>query len=153
MNDYGQRLNYERPTSISEMNARQQAIGFFCQTSSCEIPVELQQRCVQEYCRAMDYDLFSEITSEQPFTEAQAHAICGVLRNDMKMDAPIKLIVQDLQRISHNIRTVHRISEIFTKYDITLESVSESDQEILGLNEYDEYEFFEALSFTGLTGQ
>ena len=47
----------------------QKAIAYFRSSKPSEIPVELQRRRVQAYCKAMSYDLFSEITAEHPCTE------------------------------------------------------------------------------------
>ena len=127
----------------------QNAFGYFRCGSPTEISIDLQRRRVQEYCRAMNYELFAEITAENPCTEQEAEAICSVIRHQMQIVGPLKLIVLNLHRINHDIQTVHRISEIFQGFDITLESTSRPDQEILALTEQEEYALFLSLSGSG----
>ncbi len=131
----------------------QKVIAYFRCANPSEISVNLQKQRIQEYCKAMNYDLFSEVTSDQPCNEEQALALCNVIRKDMKIIGPLKLIVLNLHRISSDIHTVHRVADIFTAHDISLESTNKADHEVLALTEQAEYELFQALAGTGLRAQ
>lgn len=127
----------------------QRAFAYLRCGSHTEISIDLQRRRIQEYCRAMNYELFAEITSENPCTEQEAEAICSVIRQQMQIIGPLKLIVLNLHRLNPDFHTVHRISEVFQRFDITVESTSRADHEILALNEQEEYELLLALSGSG----
>ena len=127
----------------------QKAVAYFRSSKPSEIPVELQRRRVQAYCKAMSYDLFSEITAEHPCTEQEAKAICRVIRTEMRVTDPLKLVVLNLHRVNPDIHVVHRVSELFSRYDITLESTERADHEILALTDDEEYDLFQTLAGTG----
>lgn len=127
----------------------QKAFGYFRCGSPTEISIDLQRRRVQEYCGAMNYELFAEITAEYPCTEQEAEAVCSVIRHQMRIVGPLKLIVLNLHRINPDFHTVHRISEVFNQFDITLESTSRADQEFLALSEQEEYDLFLSLAGSG----
>lgn len=127
----------------------QKAFGYFRCGSSTEISIDLQRRRVQEYCRAMNYELFAEITAKSPCTEQEAEAICSVIRHQMQIVGPLRLIVLNFSRINPDIHTVHRVSEVFNRFDITLESTKRADQEVLALSEQEEYDLFLCLAGSG----
>lgn len=129
----------------------QKAFAYYRCANASESSVAIQKECVQEYCRSMHYELFSEITAHKPLNEAQAKAICRVIRQKMHIFGPIKLLVLNLQRLNRDLYMVHRISDVFSRHDITVESVSKTDQEILALSDQDEYEFMQALSGNGMS--
>ncbi len=113
--------------------------------SNDEIAIELQRRKVQEYCKAMNYNLFSEITTDLPCDEDQARAICQVYRNEMGLTEPLKMVVLNLHRISRHLHTVQRIAEVFKSYEIEVESTSPNDNGLLTISEQAELELFKAL--------
>ena len=125
----------------------QKAFGYFRCGSPAEISIDHQRRRVQEYCRAMNYELFAVITAENPCTEQEAEAICGIIRHQMQIIGPLRLIVLNLHRINPDIHTVQRVSEVFNRFDIALESTNRADQDVLALSEQEEYDLF--LSLTG----
>ena len=127
----------------------QKVFGYFRCGSPAEISIDLQRRRVQEYCRAMNYELFAQITAENPCTEQEAEAICDIIRHQMQIIGPLKLIVLNLHRINPDIHTVQRVSEVFNRFDIALESTNRADQEVLALSEQEEYDLFLCLAGSG----
>ena len=128
----------------------QRCFAFFRCSNSSEISIELQQRQVQEYCKVMDYVLFSEITSDQPCTEEQARQIATIYRKEMGENFPLKMIVLNLHRLGNDIHLVRRVASIFKEYDIEVESTCAYDNSLLALTEQDEYEFYQALIGTSM---
>ena len=126
----------------------QRCFAYFRCANSSEISIELQQRQVQKYCKAMDYVLFSEITSDQPCTEEQARQIASIYRKEMGESYPLKMIVLNLHRLGSDIHLVRRVASIFKEYDIEVESTCAYDNSLLALTEQDEYEFYQALMST-----
>ena len=131
--------------------ADQKAIAYYRCENPSEISIELQRKRVQEYCTAMKYDLFVEITADNPCTEQEAEAICTVIRQEMRIPEPLILIVLNLHRLNHDIHTVHRVVDIFGRHDISVESTNKADHEILALTDQDEYALFQALAGTSLS--
>lgn len=131
----------------------QKVIAYFRCENPSEISIELQRKRVQEYCNAMNYDLFVEITADKSCTEQEAEAICTVIRREMHIPEPLKLIVLNLHRIHYDIHTVHQVVDIFSLHEITIESTSKTDHEILALSDQDEYDLFQALAGTSLSVQ
>lgn len=123
----------------------QRCFAFFRCANSSEISIELQQRRVQEYCKAMDYVLFSEITSDQPCTEEQARQIATIYRKEMGDNYPLKMIVLNLHRLGNDIHLVRRVASVFKEYDIEVESTCTYDNGILALTDQTEFEFYQAL--------
>ena len=133
--------------------ADQKAIAYYRCENPSEISIELQRKRVREYCAAMNYDLFVEITADQPCTQQEAEAVCTVFRNEMRIPEALKLIVLNLHRLNHDIHTVHQVVDIFSLHEITVESTSKTDHEILALSDQDEYDLFQALAGTSLSVQ
>ena len=129
----------------------QKAFAYYRCANALESSIAIQKRHVQEYSRSMHYEIISEITAQQPLDEAQAQAICRVIRQEMHIFGPIKLLVMNLKRLNRDLYMVHRISDVFSRHGITLESVTKTDQEILALSDQVEYEFMQALSGTGMS--
>lgn len=123
----------------------QKVFAYFRCANPSEISIELQKRRVTEYCRAMGYDLFSEITADEPCSEEQARQIATIYRKQMGEAYPLKLIVLNQHRLGHDIHTVRKIHSIFREYDIEVESTCTEDNSLLAINEQEEYELFQAL--------
>ena len=133
--------------------ADQKAIAYYRCENLSEISIELQRKRVREYCSAMNYDLFVEITADKPCTEQEAEAVCTVIRHEMHILGPLKLIALNLHRINNDIHMVHRVVDIFGRHDISVESTSKADHEILALTDQEEYDLFQALAGTGISAQ
>jgi hypothetical protein len=133
--------------------ADQKVIAYYRCENPSEISIELQRKRVREYCSAMNYDLFVEITADNPCTEQEAEAICTVIRQEMRIPESLKIIVLNLHRLNHDIHTVHRVVDIFGCHDISVESTSKADHEILALTDQEEYDLFQALAGTGISAQ
>lgn len=131
--------------------ADQKAIAYYRCENPSEISIELQRKRVREYCNAMNYDLFVEITADKPCTEQEAEAVCTVIRHEMHILGPLKLIVLNLHRINNDIHMVQRVSDVFNRHDVALESTNKADHEILALTDQDEYALFQALAGTSLS--
>ncbi len=125
--------------------AELRCFAFLRCASHDEIAIELQRKKVQEYCEAMNYDLFSEITTDLPCDEAQAKAICQVYRKEIGLTGPLKMIVLNMHRISRHLHMVQKVVEVFKSYEIEVESTSPNDNGLLAITEEDELALFKAL--------
>lgn len=123
----------------------QKVFAYFRCANHSEISIELQKRRVTEYCTAMGYDLFSEITVDDRCTVEQARQIAAIYRKDMPESVPLKMIVLNLHRLGDDIHLIREIASVLREYSIETESTCTEDNSLLAMSEEEEYALYQAL--------